>query len=92
MRTRAPVLLVALLLAVPAAAQTSGGSPPANSDGRTVGVSPSNDTQTTFSPRTATQRCDPRTEKNCGAPLEERYMQIVNAMVKSVCPHCLTKR
>ena len=90
MRTIIAFVFAGALIALPAAAQTSGGSDAASGtsgakSGTTVGVSPSG----TDATRAANQNCEKA--GNCETPLTGRYMRIVNSMARLACGSCASR-
>ena len=92
MRTMTAFLLTGLLIALPAAAQTSGGSGGTSGSGAgtatsgpTVGVSPSGAGAT----HAASRNCEKA--GNCETPLTGRYMRIVNSMARLACGSCASR-
>jgi hypothetical protein len=92
MRTIIAFVLAGLLIALPAAAQTSGGSGATSgtgttTSGTTVGVSPSGAGAT----GSASRNCDTTKAGDCETSLSGRYMQLVNAMARIACGSCASK-
>ena len=90
MRTIIAFVFASLLIALPAAAQTSGGSGAASgtsgaAGGTTVGVSPSGGGAT----QAASRSCEKA--GNCETPLTGRYMRIVNSMARTACGSCASR-
>jgi hypothetical protein len=92
MRTIIAFVFAGLLIALPAAAQTSGGSGATSGTGTTtrgttVGVSPSGAGAT----GSASRNCDATKAGDCETSLSGRYMQLVNAMARIACGSCASK-